>query len=348
MTTAYPGAQDVFVNPTASDLQSSVTVPHADQHTNVNDAVMALEAKVGENGSALSSTHDYKLSAITGSEKAVSSLNFSGTSYGTNTGDQALFTSVLVSGQSTITATGTTSQLTIIGSGVTVTTNTGTGSLLFSVTTSTGGGGGGDIAITGVVTGSGTSSITLTHVASTGTGATVLQGTATLSGATLVGSPVISGATIVSTTLSGAILIGATLSGSTSVGGTFSGATIVASTISGATIVGSTLQRRLVSLSNSSGQTINLANGNVFTLTGLTTAALFSFTGTSLAQSAYPYEIRILSTGAQAVTWDSIARGSSDQSLPSTTFGSTKWERWLFEWNEFDSKADILTVNRGH
>lgn len=345
MTTAFPAAQDNFSNPIASDTQ--LAVPHADQHANVNDAVEALEAKVGEDGSAIPTTHDYKLSAVTGTDKAVSSLNFSGTSYGTNTGDQNLFTSVLVSGQSTLSATGTTSQLTIIGSGVTVTTNTGTGSLLFSVSTSTGGGGG-DIAITGVVTGSGTSSITLTHVAPTGAGATVLQGTATLSGTTLVGSPVISGATIVSTTLSGAILIGATLSGSTSVGGTISGATIVASTISGATIVGSTLQRRLVSLSNSSGQTINLANGNVFTLTGLTTAALFSFTGTSSAQSAYPYEIRILSTGAQAVTWDSIARGSSDQSLPSTTFGSTKWERWLFEWNEFDSKADILTVNRGH
>ncbi len=47
MSTAFPAGLDVFVSPTASDLQSSVTVPHADQHTNVNDAVMALEATIG-------------------------------------------------------------------------------------------------------------------------------------------------------------------------------------------------------------------------------------------------------------------------------------------------------------
>lgn len=37
------------------------TVSHADQHANVNDAVEALEAKVGVNGSAVTSSLDYKV-----------------------------------------------------------------------------------------------------------------------------------------------------------------------------------------------------------------------------------------------------------------------------------------------
>jgi uncharacterized protein YjbI with pentapeptide repeats len=240
MTTQFPTAPDTFTNPVAADLQSSVTVPHADQHANINDAMVAVQAKVGKDGDPNTASHDYKLSAITGTDKAVSTANFSGTSYGNNSGDQSLFSTVVVSGQSTITATGTTSALTLIGSGVTITTSTGTGSLLFSVATSTGGGGG-DIAITGVVTGSGSSSITLTHVAPTGTGATVLQGTATLSGTTLVGSPLISGATMVSSTLSGALIFSSTLSGCAYIGGTISGSTIGAATIAGPTISGGTI-----------------------------------------------------------------------------------------------------------
>jgi len=39
----------------------SVTVPHATQHTNLNDAVEALEAKVGVDGSAVTSSLDYKV-----------------------------------------------------------------------------------------------------------------------------------------------------------------------------------------------------------------------------------------------------------------------------------------------
>ena len=44
MTTAYPGAIDTFVNPTATDPMDSGTVPHATQHANVNDAVAAMQA----------------------------------------------------------------------------------------------------------------------------------------------------------------------------------------------------------------------------------------------------------------------------------------------------------------
>ena len=47
MATDYPVALDTLTNPTATDTLDSVTVPHADQHANANDAIEALQAKVG-------------------------------------------------------------------------------------------------------------------------------------------------------------------------------------------------------------------------------------------------------------------------------------------------------------
>ena len=47
MTTAFPGAIDNFTNPTATDALDSVTVPHAAQHANVNDAVEAIQTAIG-------------------------------------------------------------------------------------------------------------------------------------------------------------------------------------------------------------------------------------------------------------------------------------------------------------
>jgi len=61
MATNFPSSLDSLTNPTASDKLNSVTVPHATQHANVNDAVEALEAKVGVDGSAVTSSHDYIL-----------------------------------------------------------------------------------------------------------------------------------------------------------------------------------------------------------------------------------------------------------------------------------------------
>jgi len=50
VTTAFPGAIDNFTNPTATDLLDSVTVPHAAQHANINDAVEAIETAIGTTG----------------------------------------------------------------------------------------------------------------------------------------------------------------------------------------------------------------------------------------------------------------------------------------------------------
>jgi len=65
MTTNFPSSLDDFTNPTAQDSLNSDTVPHADQHANLNDAVEALEAKVGINSSADTNSLDYKVNNIT-------------------------------------------------------------------------------------------------------------------------------------------------------------------------------------------------------------------------------------------------------------------------------------------
>ena len=64
MTTNFPTSLDSFTNPTGSDALGSATVPHATQHANVNDAVEALEAKVGVDGSAVTSSLEYRLTQI--------------------------------------------------------------------------------------------------------------------------------------------------------------------------------------------------------------------------------------------------------------------------------------------
>jgi hypothetical protein len=70
MSTNFPGAIDSLTNPQPSDYVA--VVDHAAQHTNANDAIEAIEAKVGANGSAVTTSHDYKLSGVTGGDKAVS------------------------------------------------------------------------------------------------------------------------------------------------------------------------------------------------------------------------------------------------------------------------------------
>jgi len=70
----YPTTLDSLPNPTSTDLMENATLAlgHDQQHSNANDAIEALEAKVGINSSAVTTSHDYKLSGVTGSDKAVS------------------------------------------------------------------------------------------------------------------------------------------------------------------------------------------------------------------------------------------------------------------------------------
>lgn len=65
----FPTSLDTLTNPTPSDKVGVLT--HSTQHANINDIAEALEAKVGVDGSAVETSHDYKLGEVTGSDKAV-------------------------------------------------------------------------------------------------------------------------------------------------------------------------------------------------------------------------------------------------------------------------------------
>jgi len=59
LATSFPSGLDALTNPTSGDTLASPD--HAAQHANVNDAVEALEAKVGVDGSAVVTSLDYKI-----------------------------------------------------------------------------------------------------------------------------------------------------------------------------------------------------------------------------------------------------------------------------------------------
>jgi hypothetical protein len=61
MASNFPSSLDTFTNPSSTDAMDSVSVPHATQHSDLNDAVEALQAKVGANSSAVTTSHDYKI-----------------------------------------------------------------------------------------------------------------------------------------------------------------------------------------------------------------------------------------------------------------------------------------------
>jgi len=64
MASSFPSSLDAFTNPSSTDAMDSVSVPHATQHADLNDAVVALEAKVGADSSAVTSSHDYKIAQL--------------------------------------------------------------------------------------------------------------------------------------------------------------------------------------------------------------------------------------------------------------------------------------------
>jgi len=59
MATNFPASLDSLTNPTSSDSLNSPS--HSAQHANSNDAIEALQAKVGVDGSAVTTSIDYQL-----------------------------------------------------------------------------------------------------------------------------------------------------------------------------------------------------------------------------------------------------------------------------------------------
>ena len=101
MSTNFPTSLDVLANPAASDGLTG----HAAQHANANDAIEALEAKVGVTGSANPASIDYRVASVeSGKVDKVAGKQLSTEDYstlekqklagisGTNTGDQTSVT----------------------------------------------------------------------------------------------------------------------------------------------------------------------------------------------------------------------------------------------------------------
>ena len=59
MATNFPTSLDSLTNPTATDTLDSP--PHDTQHADANDAIEALQAKVGIDGSTVTTSIDYQL-----------------------------------------------------------------------------------------------------------------------------------------------------------------------------------------------------------------------------------------------------------------------------------------------
>jgi len=70
MSTNFPTSLDALTNPSGTDSMSSPS--HAGQHTDANDAIEALQAKVGVDGSAVTSSLDFRIDAV---ETSVTNIN---------------------------------------------------------------------------------------------------------------------------------------------------------------------------------------------------------------------------------------------------------------------------------
>lgn len=62
MATSFPVSLDELINPQASNSVQSPS--HSEQHADANDAIEALEAKVGIDGSSVVTSHDYKIAQL--------------------------------------------------------------------------------------------------------------------------------------------------------------------------------------------------------------------------------------------------------------------------------------------
>ena len=66
MATGFPSSLDALTNPISTDVLTSPS--HADQHADANDAIEALQVKVGVTGSAVTTSLDYKVNKPLNSE----------------------------------------------------------------------------------------------------------------------------------------------------------------------------------------------------------------------------------------------------------------------------------------
>ena len=70
MATNFPSSLDTSTTIPAESGATALATNHVTAHQNLQDAVEAIEAKIGADSSAVTSSHDYKLSEVTSTDKA--------------------------------------------------------------------------------------------------------------------------------------------------------------------------------------------------------------------------------------------------------------------------------------
>lgn len=71
MATNFPSSLDTSTTLPAEGASTPLATNHVTAHQNIQDAIEAIEAKVGADSSAVTSSHDYKLSEVTSTDKSV-------------------------------------------------------------------------------------------------------------------------------------------------------------------------------------------------------------------------------------------------------------------------------------
>jgi hypothetical protein len=71
MSTNFPSSLDTSVTLPAESASTPLSVNHVVAHQNIQDALEAVEAKIGVDSSAVTTSHDYKLGEVTSSDRAV-------------------------------------------------------------------------------------------------------------------------------------------------------------------------------------------------------------------------------------------------------------------------------------
>lgn len=80
MSTNYPSSIDSFTNPNPNDHLNSELVPHAEQHTNANDAIEAIETILGINPSGIHVTVKDRIINIEDNLGTISSQDYNNVS----------------------------------------------------------------------------------------------------------------------------------------------------------------------------------------------------------------------------------------------------------------------------
>lgn len=88
MAISFPSALDVLTNPSSSNPQNSPS--HSQQHSDANDAIEALEAKVGITGSAVPTSHDYRITQLEAGSGTAIAISTKTSAYTATTSDEVL------------------------------------------------------------------------------------------------------------------------------------------------------------------------------------------------------------------------------------------------------------------